>query len=55
MNSIIKFPHSFLVTEMKIWKDTEPDKIKEIEVPPQTIKLKAICLAIDENKLKRKI
>ena len=49
----VKVPHPFLATEIKVHPTGKPEEAKVVEVPPQTIKVKAITRAQLEEAKKR--
>ena len=47
-------PRPFLVTEMRVYPTAEPDKAREVETPPQTVKLSRISeVGLEPEALKR--
>jgi hypothetical protein len=47
-------PHEFVITEIRVYPTARPEDAREIEVPPQTIKLQAISRrALPPEELRR--
>ena len=49
----VKPPHKFLVEKIKVYPTQKPEAAKEVETPPQTVKLQAITRSMLERAWKR--